>query len=75
MKWRFYTTADGRTDLLARTRYIGRDEVPPAAPGSVLVTYDETERLNALQAAGWTIDQKVFDVDQRPAAVILRKQR
>ena len=44
VKWRFYTTLEGRTDLLSRTRYVDRDDRPAAAPGSVLVTYDDTAR-------------------------------
>jgi hypothetical protein len=73
-KWRFYTTLEGRTELLAHTRYIARDERPAAPPGSVLVTYDETARVNALVADGWRIETVITDVDQRRAAVVLRKR-
>jgi hypothetical protein len=73
VKWRFYTTLEGRTDLLARTKYIEPDAVPPAAPGSMLVTYEATARIAALVADGWRVDAVIKDVDARPAAVILRK--
>jgi 4-amino-4-deoxy-L-arabinose transferase-like glycosyltransferase len=73
VKWRFYTTLEGRTDLLARTGYIGVDDRPAARTGSMLVTYDETARVSALVADGWQIETVVSDVDQRRAAVILRK--
>jgi hypothetical protein len=73
VKWRFYTTVDGRTELLQRTRYIGPDDRPPAVPGSVLVTYDDTARIAALVADGWRVDQVISDVDNRRAAVILQK--
>ena len=74
VKWRFYTTLEGRTDLLSRTRYIKSDEHPAAPAGSLLVTYDETARIDALVADGWRIATILKDVDARPAAVILRKQ-
>ena len=73
VKWRFYTTLEGRTELLSRTRYIDRDDKPAAEPGSVLVTYDDTARIRALVEAGWQIATVIKDVDQRPSAVILRK--
>lgn len=73
VKWRYYTIASGRGDLLARTQYIDADVVPTAAPRSVLVTYDITNRLNALKANGWVVERLISDVDNRPAAVILRK--
>jgi hypothetical protein len=73
VKWRFYTTLEGRTELLSRTKYIEPDDRPAAAPGSVLVTCDDTSRIKALTAAGWRIAIVLKDVDNRPAAVILRK--
>jgi hypothetical protein len=73
-KWRFYTTLEGRTDLLLRTSYVAPEERPAAAAGSVLVTYDATARIKALVADGWQIRNVIKDVDSRPAAVILRKQ-
>ncbi|MBY0497809.1 MAG: glycosyltransferase family 39 protein [Cyanobacteria bacterium] len=74
VKWRFYTTLEGRTDLLTRTRYVGRDDRPDAEPGSVLVTYDDSARITVLQAAGWAPRALIKDVDNRPAAWILRKE-
>ena len=74
VKWRFYTTLEGRTDLLARTHYVARDERPAAVPGSVLVTYDDSARIAALVAGRWRVERLIHDVDNRPAAVILRKQ-
>ena len=73
VKWRFYTTLEGRTDLLSRTKYIEPGDRPAAPPGSVLVTYDDTSRITALVADGWRIAIVIKDVDGRPAAVILRK--
>ena len=74
-KWRFYTTLEGRTELLTRTKYVGPQDRPAAARGSVLVTYDDAARIAALVADGWGIELLVHDVDKRPAAVILRKLR
>jgi len=75
VKWRFYTTLEGRTELLSRTRYVGQDDRPAATPGSMLVTYDDTARVRALVADGWQIEKVISDVDNRRAAVILRKQQ
>ena len=75
VKWRFYTTLEGRTELLSRSRYIGPDERPAAPPGAVLVTLDATARIEALVADGWAVESVINDVDDRRAAVILRKQR
>ena len=74
-KWRFYTTLERRTELLLRTHYVGPDDRPAAAPGSLLVTYDSRARITALVTDGWGIEVVVADVDKRPAAVILRKLR
>ncbi len=73
VKWRFYTLLAGRTALLPRTRYIEPDIRHEAAPGSLLVTYDDTARLAALAADGWRLETVVHDADNRPAAAILRK--
>ncbi|HUQ87062.1 MAG TPA: glycosyltransferase family 39 protein [Vicinamibacterales bacterium] len=75
VKWRFYTTLEGRTDLLSRTKYVGRDDRPAAAAGSVLITYDDTARITALVADGWRIETVISDVDNRRASVVLRKLR
>ncbi len=74
VKWRFYTTLEGRTDLLSRTKYVDRDDRPAAVPGSVLVTYDDSARIKALEADGWRLRTLIKDVDNRPSAVILRKE-
>lgn len=74
-KWRYYTLARGRAALLSRTHYIEPDDRPAAEPRSVLVTYDQANRLAALQRAGWTIETSIRDVDNRPAAVVLRRER
>jgi 4-amino-4-deoxy-L-arabinose transferase-like glycosyltransferase len=73
VKWRFYTVAAKRADLMARTHFVGPQDRPDAPSGSLLVTYDQTERLAALQSAGWQIEKLINDVDNRPASVILRK--
>jgi hypothetical protein len=74
VKWRFYTTLEGRTGLLSRTKYIDRDDRPAAVAGSVLITYDDSARIEALVADGWQLRLVLKDVDNRPAAVILRKR-
>ena len=74
VKWRFYTVVAKRADLMDRTHFVDPEDHPDAPPRSLLVTYDLTERLAALQSAGWTIEKLVSDVDNRPAAVILRKR-
>jgi hypothetical protein len=73
VKWRFYTIGRQRVELLQRTQYIDPEARPAAQPRSLLVTYDLTRRLEALQADGWVIEKLIHDVDNRPAAVILRK--
>jgi hypothetical protein len=75
VKWRFYVVQRGRQSLLSRTTYLPPDERPDAAIGSVLVTYQDDVRLAALSAAGWQVEQAIRDVDNRPAAAILRKIR
>lgn len=74
-KWRFYATKAGETGLLARTRYIsGAQDLAAAEPGSLLVMYVENTEIAALQQSGqWTLVKTVTDVDQRPAAAILRR--
>lgn len=75
VKWRFYTLQQHRQELLARTSYIEPDARPNASRGSLLVTYVNAARLEALAADGWSIEQVISDVDQRPAAAILRKDQ
>lgn len=73
VKWRFYTTLNGRPELLARTAYVEPDATPQAPPGSLLVTYEKAPRLAALASGGWHLDLIVKDADNRPAAAILRR--
>lgn len=73
VKWRYYAVKHGRQDVLPRSRYVTSQAIPEAASGSLLVTYDYTERLAAFRNAGWTVERVIADVDNRPAAVILRK--
>jgi hypothetical protein len=77
-KWRYYTTRDGRTDLLARTRYVTNDglDIGPSEPGSLLAVSNKVQQLHDLEASGlWKIEKVITDVDQRPTVVILRKLR
>lgn len=75
VKWRYYTLVQGRTDLLPRTHYIEPNDRPVAPPSrSLLVTYDLNDRLKALEGDGWAIEKLIYDADNRPAAVILRKR-
>lgn len=73
VKWRFYTTAAHRLDLLPRARYVNPGDTPTAAPGSLLVTLVDTARLARLGSAGWKLERVVADVDNRPATAILRR--
>ena len=66
---------DGRTELLARTQYVGPDDRPGGRPGSVLVTYDDTARLGRAVSRRLAVEKVISDVDNRQAAAILRKQR
>jgi Dolichyl-phosphate-mannose-protein mannosyltransferase len=75
-KWRFYATKRHREPLLERTRYFTTDgyEFETAPPGSVMVVIVENEKIAALTRSGrWTLAKKVFDIDEREAAAILRK--
>jgi hypothetical protein len=77
-KWRYYTTRDGHTDLLARTRYVRNDglDIGPSGQGSLLAVSNKAQQLHDLEASGlWKIEKIISDVDQRPTVVILRKLR
>jgi hypothetical protein len=77
-KWRYYTTRDGRQDLLARTRYVSNDglDIGPSDPDSLLAIDNKAQQLHDLEASGlWKIEKTISDVDQRPTVVILRKLR
>lgn len=73
VKWRFYATARQKESMIGHAHYVANDAVPAAAPRSLLVTYDLNDRLAALQQGGWSIEKRIADVDNRPAAVILRR--
>ena len=77
-KWRYYTTRDGRQDLLARTRYVvnGGLDIGPSDAGSLLAVYTNAAELAALEQSGlWKLEKVISDVDNRPTVAILRKQR
>jgi hypothetical protein len=76
-KWRYYATKAGRTEVLARTRYVSRDAFPLAeAPGgSLCVIYVNRPTLDALTSTNaWDVVKTIRDVDNREAAQILRKR-
>lgn len=73
VKWRFQATKAGRTDLFARTTFLKRAEYPDAPPGSLLVTYVDAPSLAPFLERGWAVETIVHDVDNRPAAAILRR--
>lgn len=77
-KWRYYTTRDGREDLLPRTRYVRNDglDIGPSDPGSLLAVHTKTQQLHDLEAGGmWKIETIISDVDHRQTVAILRKLR
>jgi hypothetical protein len=77
-KWRYYTTRDGRTDLMGRTRFVAGDglAIGPGDPGSLLAVHVKNAALADLHASGlWTTETVIRDVDNREAVAILRKQR
>ena len=73
VKWRYYALKYGRQDVLPLTTYIEPDAHPDAPAGSLLVTYVDGARIKALNEAGWRRVMLNLDVDNRPAAVVLRK--
>ena len=77
-KWRYYTTRDDRTELLARTRYVRNDglDIGPNDPGSLLAVQTKTEQMAALEAGGmWRKETIIADVDNRETVAIFRKLR
>lgn len=74
-KWRFYATEARQVRLLARTTYFSdRQDLAGAPPGSLLVMYVENGEMAALQQSGrWALAEIINDIDQRPAAAILRR--
>jgi hypothetical protein len=75
VKWRFYATRAGRADVFDRTTFLLPDEFPEAPPGSLLVTYVEERDMAPFVSRGWVVETIVHDVDNRPAAAILRFER
>lgn len=73
VKWHFYTAVRHRQELLARTNYVAPDARPDAPIDSLLVTYEQTPRLNALTSSGWHLERVIADADNRPATAILRR--
>jgi 4-amino-4-deoxy-L-arabinose transferase-like glycosyltransferase len=77
-KWRYYTTRDGRSDLMARTRFVLNDglDIGPGDAGSLLAIHVKNEQVAELERSGlWKVEKVVEDVDRRPTAAILRKLR
>jgi 4-amino-4-deoxy-L-arabinose transferase-like glycosyltransferase len=75
-KWRYYTTRDGRSELLARTRFVLNDglDIGPGDAGSLLAIHVKAEQLSALEnGKRWAVETIVNDVDNRPTVAILRK--
>jgi len=75
-KWRFYTTKHGQAHLLDRTHYVGEgaEDLDRAPAGSLLVIYDTAHWRQRLIVPGeWTLEREVRDLDDRPAALILRR--
>jgi hypothetical protein len=77
-KWRYYTSRDGRQDLMSRTQYVRNDglDIGPSTPGSLLAIHTKTEPMAALEATGmWKREAIIADVDRRETVAIFRKLR
>ena len=77
-KWRYYTTRDGRSELMAKTKFVLNDglDIGPGDAGSLLAIYVKNDQLGQLQDSKlWALEKVVADVDNRPAVAILRKLR
>lgn len=77
-KWRYYTTREGRTDLMAKTRFVLNDglDIGPGDPGSLLAVHTKAAELAALESSGlWKVEKVISDVDNRPTVAVLRKLR
>jgi 4-amino-4-deoxy-L-arabinose transferase-like glycosyltransferase len=75
-KWRYYTTRDGRADLMARTRFVANDglDIGPGDAGSLLAVHVKNDRLAALAGSKlWAVETLIRDVDHRETVAILRK--
>jgi 4-amino-4-deoxy-L-arabinose transferase-like glycosyltransferase len=73
-RWRFYTRADGHTEMTERAQYISLDGgVSQPAPGAVLiVAAAEHDRLARWIAAGWAITESVKNLDGETGFLILQ---
>lgn len=73
--WRFYTMVAQQRHLLERTHYLRltQGELPPPAPGAVLIAPVPTpaDRVT-LAAAGWRDVQIVPDLDGTPSLAVVR---
>jgi len=77
-KWRYYTSRDGRSDLIGRTRYVHNDglDIGPSDAGSLLAVHTKTTEMAALEAGGmWKKEKIIADVDHRDTVAIFRKLR
>jgi hypothetical protein len=77
-KWRYYTTRDGRQDLIARTRFVNNDglSIGPSDAGSLLAIQTKTKEMAELEAGGmWKKEKIIADVDHRETVAIFRKLR
>ncbi len=75
-KWRFYLIKHRREDMLARTKYVEPEPqaLADAPPGTLLVTYKVSHVIEALETSGaWRVRREIFDVDNRPSAVIFER--
>jgi hypothetical protein len=75
-RWRFYTTKYHHEELLTRTRYFSGDgaDLSATPPGTLAVMLDKRVDVARLVKTGrWLLAETIYDVDRRPAAVILRK--
>ena len=75
-KWRFYLIKHRREDLLARTKYVEPEPqtLADAPPGTLLVTYPVSHVIEALENSGaWRVRREIFDVDNRPSAMIFER--
>ena len=75
-KWRYYTSRDGRAELMTKTRFVLNDglDIGPGEVGSLLAVHMKNEQLAALESGKmWKVETVISDVDNRPTVAILRK--
>jgi hypothetical protein len=73
--WRFYAKVAGQEALLERTVFVQAPsrEVPPAAPGAVLVVPAFAPgTFTRLSDAGWRQTEVIPDIDGSPSLVVLK---